>query len=106
MNRSKIVRFFTVALAGVAAATPAYAAGELSPLVHDVGIALFLSGVLAVLFSRIKFPAIAGYILGGILAGPLLLGLVTDAANIETIADLGFVLLLFVIGLEMNLTKI
>jgi Kef-type K+ transport system membrane component KefB/voltage-gated potassium channel Kch len=91
----------------MAAASPAHAAGEaLTPLVHDVGMALFLSGVLAVLFARIKFPAIAGYILGGLVAGPLALGLVTDSANIDTIADLGFVLLLFVIGLEMNLTKI
>ncbi len=98
------------ALAGAGAllpAAPAFASeGELPPLVHDIGIALFLSGVLAVVFARIKFPAIAGYILGGVVAGPLALKLVTDSANIDTIAQLGFVLLLFVIGLEINITKI
>jgi len=82
------------------------AGAELPPLVHDIGIALFLSGLLAILFARIKFPAIAGYILGGILAGPLALGLVTDPANVDTIAQLGFVFLLFVLGLEIDLTKI
>lgn len=87
-------------------AGPAYAAGELPPLVHDIGMALFLSGVLAILFARIKFPPIAGYILGGLIGGPLALRLVTDPANIDTIAQLGFVLLLFVIGLEMDLKKI
>jgi Kef-type K+ transport system membrane component KefB len=84
-----------------------WAAGdELPPLVHDIGIALFLSGFLAILFARIKFPPIAGYILGGLIAGPLALGLVTDPANVDTIARLGFVFLLFVLGLEIDLSKI
>jgi Kef-type K+ transport system membrane component KefB len=82
------------------------AGGDLPPLVHDIGIALFLSGFLAILFARIKFPPIAGYILGGIIAGPLALKLVTDPANVDTIAQLGFVFLLFVLGLEIDLTKI
>ncbi len=85
----------------------ALAAGdELPPLVHDISIALFLSGFLAILFARIQFPAIAGYILGGLIAGPLALGLVTDPANVDTIARLGFVFLLFVLGLEIDLSKI
>jgi Kef-type K+ transport system membrane component KefB len=88
-------------------ATPAMAAGgELPPLVKDIGVALLLSGFLAIVFARIKFPAVAGYILGGIIGGPLVLGLVTDPANIDTIAQLGFVLLLFVLGLEIDLKKI
>ncbi len=91
----------------LSAGTPAFAAeGALPPLVHDMGIGIFLSGLLAIVFSRIKFPAIAGYILAGIIAGPLALKLVTDSANIDTIAELGFVLLLFVIGLEMDVGKI
>lgn len=102
------VRRAAVAGSALALASgPAYAAeGALPPLVHDIGIGLFLSGVLAIVFARIKFPAIAGYILGGVVAGPLALRLVTDTANIDTIAELGFVLLLFVIGLEINITKI
>lgn len=95
-----------LALVMAGTAPAAAAGGDLPPLVRDIGMALFLSGILAILFARIKFPAIAGYILAGILAGPLALGLVTDTANIDTIAQLGFVLLLFVIGLEMNLSKI
>lgn len=80
--------------------------GAIAPLVHDMGMGLFLSGFLAVLFTRARFPVVAGFILAGVIAGPLGLGLVTDAANIETIAQLGFVLLLFVIGLEMDISKI
>jgi Kef-type K+ transport system membrane component KefB len=95
------------ALGLIAVARPALAAGEELPsLVHDIGIALLLSGVLAVLFARIRFPAIAGFILAGVVAGPLGLQQVTDLHNIDTIAQLGFVLLLFVIGLEIDLAKI
>jgi len=79
---------------------------ELPPLVRDIGIALLLSGALAIISARIKFPAIAGYILGGVVAGPMALNLIADPANIETIAELGFILLLFVIGLEMDVRKI
>jgi len=86
---------------------PALAAGgALPPLIHDIGMALLLSGLLAILFARINFPAIAGYILGGIVGGPLVLGLVTDPANIDTIAQFGFVLLLFVLGLEIDVKKV
>ncbi len=75
-------------------------------LVHDIGLGLLLSGILAVLFTRVRLPAIAGFIIAGIVAGPLGLGWVTDPANIDTIAQLGFVLLLFMIGLEIDLGKI
>ncbi len=87
--------------------SPAFASeGEMPALVHDIGIGLLLSGVLAILFARLHLPAIAGYVLAGVVAGPLGLKLVTDADNINTIAQLGFVLLLFVIGLEMDIGKI
>jgi Kef-type K+ transport system membrane component KefB len=89
------------------AARPAYAAGgEMPTLVRDIGIGLFLSGALAIVFARVRFPAIAGYILAGVIAGPLGFGLVTDPTNIATIAEFGFVLLLFVIGLEIDFGKI
>ena len=76
------------------------------PLVRDIGIAIFFSGVLTVLFTRIRFPAIAAFVLAGIIAGPLGLGLVTDPKEIDIIAQIGFVLLLFMIGLEIDLHKI
>jgi Kef-type K+ transport system membrane component KefB len=101
-------RFAAIVAAALAATVnSAAASGEaLPPLVHDIGVGALLSGLLAIIFARIRVPAIAGYILGGVLAGPLALGLVTDSANIDTIAQLGFVLLLFVIGLEINIGKI
>jgi Kef-type K+ transport system membrane component KefB/Trk K+ transport system NAD-binding subunit len=86
---------------------PAFAAGGgLPPLVRDIGYCLLLAGVLAVLFTRFRIPSIAAFLAAGILAGPQGIKLVTDPGNIDTISQLGFVLLLFVIGLEIDLRQI
>ncbi|MEX0852769.1 MAG: cation:proton antiporter [Bauldia sp.] len=107
MRRLRFVGLMGLAaLAQIVAVTPAHAAGEMPSLVHDIGISLFLSGLLAVVFTRVRLPAIAGFIIAGVVAGPLALGWVTDLHNIETIAQLGFVLLLFMIGLEIDIGKI
>ena len=103
-NAGRLVAFFTLNLlypvAGFAGG------GGLPPLVQDIGYSLFLAGALAVLFHRFKIPSIAAFLVAGVLAGPVGIHLVTDPANIETIAELGLVLLLFVIGLELDLRKI
>ncbi|MFO1184758.1 MAG: cation:proton antiporter [Bauldia sp.] len=107
MNAKLLFRAVGPALCVTAQVTPALAAeGTMPSLVRDIGLGLLLSGVLAVIFTRAKLPAIAGFIIAGVAAGPLGLGLVTDPANIDTIAQLGFVLLLFMIGLEIDLAKI
>lgn len=103
----RIFHFALIAAIFALAATPAAASSEaMPPLVRDIGIAIFFSGVLTVLFTRIRFPAIAAFVLAGIIAGPLGLSLVTDPKEIDIIAQLGFVLLLFMIGLEIDLHKI
>jgi Kef-type K+ transport system membrane component KefB len=78
-------------------------AAGIDPLVQDIGFALLLAGLLAVLFERLKIPSIAALLVAGVLVGPVGLRLVTDQARIETIANLGLTLLLFVIGLEVDL---
>jgi Kef-type K+ transport system membrane component KefB len=75
-------------------------------LVHDIGISLLAAGLLGVLFTKLKIPTIAAPLVAGVLIGPIGLGQVTDPENIDTIAQLGFILLLFLIGLEIDLKKI
>ncbi len=82
------------------------AAAHGDSLVRDIGLSVFLAGMLSVLFTRLKIPSIAAFLAAGIFAGPEFGKLVTDKGNIETIAHLGLVLLLFLIGLEINLKKI
>jgi Kef-type K+ transport system membrane component KefB/voltage-gated potassium channel Kch len=82
------------------------AAGELSPLVEDLGICLVVAAVLAVIFERLRIPTIAAFLAAGVLVGPIGLRMVHEQANIETISNLGLTLLLFVIGLEVNLKSL
>lgn len=97
----------TATLAGLLAANPALASGgALPPLVQDIGASLFLAGGLAVLFARLRIPSIAAFLLAGVLLGPAGLNFVTNAASVEAIAQIGFVLLLFVIGLEIDVRSL
>ena len=93
---------------GLALLSPsAWAAGGAMPsLVHDIGISLLVAGALGVIFTRLKIPSIAAFLLAGILIGPVGMKQVTDPENIDTIAQLGFILLLFLIGLEIDFKKI
>jgi len=93
--------------AGLLLAPSAWAAGgDMPSLVHDIGISLLAAGALGVIFTRLKIPSIAAFVLAGVLVGPLGLKQVTDPANVDTIAQLGFILLLFLIGLEIDFKKI
>jgi len=78
------------------------AAGELSPLVQDLGVCIVASAVFGVIFERLRIPTIAALLGAGVLVGPIGFSLVHSQASIETIANLGLTLLLFVIGLEVN----
>lgn len=61
------------------------------------------SAVLAVVLShRLGLGAVAGYLLAGIAIGPFALGLVERVEDVRPLAELGVVLLLFVIGLELD----
>lgn len=74
----------------------------LTELVILFGVAVVV--VLAV--GRIGLPPIAGFLLAGIVAGPGGLGLVSDAHQVEVLAELGVALLLFTIGLEFSLERL
>ncbi|MGV8995458.1 MAG: cation:proton antiporter [Parvibaculaceae bacterium] len=52
---------------------------------------------------RLKQPAIVGYILAGVVLGPYGLGLIKSAEGIDFFAELGLLLLLFIVGLELSL---
>ena len=56
-----------------------------------------------VAMTRLKQPAIVGYILAGVLLGPSGLALVSDRAQVGALAELGVLMLLFFIGMELSL---
>lgn len=53
--------------------------------------------------ERLRQPAILGYMVAGVLLGPSALGLVRDQGQIDVLAELGVLMLLFVIGMELSL---
>ena len=64
---------------------------------------LLLAAVLAVPFSRkAGFGSILGYLVAGVLIGPAALRLVVDVEEIRDISELGVIMLLFLIGLELR----
>ena len=75
-------------------------------LLHDIGIAIILATVMGLTAQFLRQPVILGYLVAGAVAGPLGFGWVQDSANIGIISEIGLILLLFVIGLEMNLTEL
>ncbi|MXP40640.1 sodium:proton exchanger [Altererythrobacter soli] len=58
------------------------------------------------LFRRLGLGATLGYLVAGAVAGPYVLGLVGGAEEMMGFAELGIVLLLFVVGLELNPTRL
>ncbi|GAA5806381.1 hypothetical protein HPULCUR_011914 [Helicostylum pulchrum] len=75
-------------------------------LIHDFILIIVTSFVLGWMFTWIGLPAFFGYILAGILIGPSGYNLIQELIQIETLAQLGVVLLIFVLGLEFSLEKL
>ncbi|WP_239451171.1 monovalent cation:proton antiporter family protein [Methanosarcina horonobensis] len=72
----------------------------------DLLIIFGLSIPVVFTFSKLKIAPIVGFLLAGILSGPFGLGLVNDIDNIEMLAEIGVVLLLFTIGMEFSLREL
>lgn len=75
-------------------------------ILSEVLVLLALSVAVTVLFHRFGLPPIVGFLLTGVLCGPGGLGLVKDARQVEILAELGVVLLLFTVGIELSLEKL
>lgn len=73
------------------------------PLFNDIVIIFLLSIAVLFLCHRLRIPAIVGFLITGVLAGPYGLQLVGKVHEVEILAEIGVVLLLFTIGLEFSL---
>ena len=65
-----------------------------------VAVAALLCGIL---MARVRQPAIVGYILAGVLLGPSMLGLVSNRDAVGVLAELGVIMLLFLVAMELSL---
>jgi Kef-type K+ transport system membrane component KefB len=74
-------------------------------LTIDIVICIIAAWVVAVACQLFKQPLLMAYLLAGFLIGPHGFKFVTDPGSIQTISSIGLILLLFMIGLEMDLNK-
>ena len=73
------------------------------PLLRDIFVILALAVVVAMACHRLRIPTVVGLLITGIIAGPHGLGLVRDVHEIEVLAEIGVIFLLFTIGIEFSL---
>lgn len=82
--------------------------GYLPKLIEDLALILIVAAITTLLFKSIKQPLVLGYIIAGFLVGPhlSLTPTVVDTTNIETLAEIGVIFLLFSLGLEFSFKKL
>ena len=75
-------------------------------ILRDLAV-VFAGSLLVILaFHRLKLPALPGFIVAGMLLGPNALALVSDPRDVEGLAEVGVILLLFTIGIEFSLSRL
>ncbi|MGF1689292.1 cation:proton antiporter [Photobacterium japonica] len=79
---------------------------ELAPLIFELCAIIISAALLGTVFLYARQPIILAYIAAGMLIGPHGINLVTSAENITQIGNLGVILLLFLIGLNLQPKKL
>jgi Kef-type K+ transport system membrane component KefB len=74
-------------------------------ILQSIGWIIVAGGVLALAARRLKTPSLVAYVVAGLVLGPIF-GLVTVDEGLEIISEVGIVLLLFLVGLELSLDNI
>lgn len=86
--------------------TPAETAQATTAILESGAIMLGAALVFVTLFRRLKLGATLGYIVGGALIGPQVLGLIRDPEQTLSITEIGIALLLFIVGLELQPSRL
>jgi Kef-type K+ transport system membrane component KefB len=76
---------------------------EFDSVFQQVAALLAVCAVVGAIATRLRQPLVVGFIAAGILVGPEVLGFVHESAEVELLADIGIALLLFVVGLKLDL---
>jgi CPA2 family monovalent cation:H+ antiporter-2 len=73
----------------------------------DLAVVLCVAAVTTVLFRRLRQPVVLGYLLAGLIVGPhTSVPLFAEATTLETLSELGVILVMFSIGLEFSLRRL
>ena len=86
--------------------TPAETAQATTAILESGAVMLGFALVFVTLFRRLKLGATLGYIVAGALIGPQVLALIRDPEQLTSVTDIGIALLLFIVGLELQPSRL
>ncbi|MDX9911858.1 MAG: cation:proton antiporter [Phycisphaerales bacterium] len=82
------------------------ASGSTSPLARDLLIVLLAASIVAMMLHRLRVAVAPGYLIAGAIIGPYAAGLVSDPDSVESISSIATILLMFLIGLHLDLSSL
>jgi CPA2 family monovalent cation:H+ antiporter-2 len=72
----------------------------------DLLVVFAVTAVVVFAFGRLHVPSVVGLLASGLVVGPYGLSLVADIESVRTLAEVGIVVLLFTVGLEISLSRL
>lgn len=77
-------------------------------LIQDLAVIMIIAAIMLVITHRLKQPMVIGYILAGMIIGPYTppFSLIHNVNSLNTFAELGIIMLLFVVGTEFPIAKL
>ncbi len=79
----------------------------LEHFLRDLAVVLVTAGATTLLFQRLRWPVVAGYLVAGVIVGPSVPpSWIRDESTIHLLSELGVILLMFSIGLEFRLDRL
>jgi K+:H+ antiporter len=76
------------------------------PLLWDLLVIFALSVAVVFVFQKLRQPVIVGFLATGVIFGPHGVGLIRRSDEVETLAEIGVILLLFTVGIEFSFTRL
>jgi monovalent cation:H+ antiporter-2, CPA2 family len=81
---------------------------EIGPVVQDFTVIMIVASVMALISFKLKQPMVIGYIVAGMIIGPYTppFSFILDIEVLNLFAEIGIILLLFVVGMEFPIEKL
>ena len=79
---------------------------HLDPMMMNITIVLSVALAIAYLSVRLGLPIVVAYIISGIMLGPSMLGIIQDQDTVTRVGEIGVVMLLFFVGMEVSIPKL
>lgn len=79
---------------------------ELTAVLRDLAVVLAIATVVALVFSRLRLSVVAAFLAAGAILGPTGAAFVSEPGVVNSLAEIGVVLLLFTVGLDISLSEL